>query len=115
MKRIMLAVAAVGMFALVFATGTFAESKSATETGKEVTTSQDKISQNKVAVTITDKKGKEIKLESLSREDQARVARARKAAESLLNEETATGGAARIKIVVTVRCCPPEIIITIRF
>lgn len=112
MKRIMLGFATVGMLALVFGAGTFAQQdKPAQEKA-----AQEKSSRNKVAVTITDKEGKPSKLESLSRADQARVERARKAAEKLLSEELGAGGAEeRVKVTVKGSCCPLTIVITIEF
>jgi hypothetical protein len=105
MRKFMLVIA---MFTLLLATGAFAESKPMAKPAG--TTPQDK-----VAVTITNKRGKPIKLESLSQDDQGRVNRAREAAENLLKSESGRGGAQRIKVRVSGSCCPVTITITIEF
>jgi hypothetical protein len=100
MKKIMLAIATL-LFALSFSAGTLAESKRVTQTDKKAAPYQDK-----VGITITDKRGQPIALESLPREDQARVGRAQKFAEKFVNEEP--GGAGKVKSI-TIKCCPLEI------
>jgi hypothetical protein len=112
MKRIMLAIVTVVLFALVLATGTFAKSKSAPQEKPKGSTSQ---KQPTVTVTITDKTGKPLKLESLSRENQARVERARSATERFLKEESGTGGAAGITVSFSGTCCPLHITIIIYY
>lgn len=80
MKKIMLAVAAV-MLALTFTPAPVAEAQRTTgvKSGLEQTAPE-------VSLRITDRRGREIKITSLSREEQAKVERIKKAAESLRAE-----------------------------
>ena len=93
MKRMILTVATV-LFALVFTVVAFVQ-----EDARRGSNGKD------VPVTLTDRRGKAIKLESLAPEDRAQIERIKKAAPSLVDEP----GATQRKWKITINCSAPPL------
>ena len=99
MKRTIFVCATI-LFALMLTAGAFVSSTEGTAAAKASAPQKD------VPVKIADKSGRTLKVESLPRETQAQVERARQAARSLL--EPGSGGPNE-KIKVTVSCSHPPL------
>jgi len=112
-RKITITIAALTLI-LMFTLGVLAKRKHAPKPANEVIAAQAAQRAAPMEMTITDKSGKPIKLESLSSADRAQVERLRGTMEKF-RDGSGSGGAQRTKIDIRIHCCPLEGEIIVKF